>query len=98
MPLSVIKIKPPVCFSLEHANILLSALRAILAEDLTDQARQELLRMDLEYNAKIKEEKRREKAGRVALSQGQAMAVAGACAAAAVLAALVVFPRKTTTT
>jgi 4-aminobutyrate aminotransferase-like enzyme/Ser/Thr protein kinase RdoA (MazF antagonist) len=50
---SVIKIKPPLVFTVEDAHHLINTIRTVLEEDLTEEHLADLLNMDREYNAKL---------------------------------------------
>ena len=79
---SVIKIKPPVTFSLQNAKELVATIKKVLADDLTQAKLSELKRKDIEYNKRLYPAKK--KAG--SLRREELVSYSTAVSAAAVLA------------
>ncbi|UPR04889.1 class-III aminotransferase [Chloropicon primus] len=73
---NVIKIKPPVCFTMQQADTLLRTLRTILEKDLTDDLIAQLREKDLTYNENLKESDREAQS-----SSGTSVICAGICLA-----------------
>ncbi len=79
---SVIKIKPPLTFSLQNAKELVATIKKVLADDLTQAKLSELKRKDIEYNKRLYPAKK--KAG--SLRREELVSYSTAVSAAAVLA------------